>query len=197
MAYLSLPREQRARFDPMITGFNAADMYAADHIRRVLQTFPGVFTGIGEFTIHKEFVSSKVAGDVASMSDPALDCILDFAGEAGLITILHNDIAMPFPKTEREAVYVDQIRDLFRRHPHTTIIWAHTGVGRVIQPLHGHVAILESMLADPAFAHLHFDLLGPGRQVRGRDAGKRATNGGPDQPLSRPLPVRHRRSGPP
>jgi len=28
----------------MITGFNPTDMYGADHIRRVLQTFPGVFT---------------------------------------------------------------------------------------------------------------------------------------------------------
>ena len=41
----------------MITGFNPTDMYAVDHIRRVLTTFPGVFSGIGEFTIHKEFVS--------------------------------------------------------------------------------------------------------------------------------------------
>ncbi len=63
--YLGLSEEERARFEPMITGFNPADMYAADHIRRVLQTFPGVFSGIGEFTIHKEFVSAKVAGDVA------------------------------------------------------------------------------------------------------------------------------------
>jgi hypothetical protein len=62
MAYKSLTHEQQARFDPMITGFNPTDMYAADHIRRVLQTFPGVFTGIGEFTIHKEFVSAKIAG---------------------------------------------------------------------------------------------------------------------------------------
>ena len=45
----------------MITGFNPADMHAVDHIRRVLKTFPGVFTGIGEFSIHKEFVSSKAA----------------------------------------------------------------------------------------------------------------------------------------
>ena len=67
----------------MITGFNPADMYAADHIRRVLQTFPGVFSGIGEFTIHKEFVSSKVAGETASLTNPALDRILDFAGEVG------------------------------------------------------------------------------------------------------------------
>src|SRR4029077_19382969 len=42
MAYRSLSKEQQARFDPMITGFNPADMYATDHIRRVLQTFPGV-----------------------------------------------------------------------------------------------------------------------------------------------------------
>jgi len=59
MAYKSLTTDEQARFDPMITGFNPTDMYAADHIRRVLQTFPGVFTGIGEFTIHKEFVSAK------------------------------------------------------------------------------------------------------------------------------------------
>jgi hypothetical protein len=58
-AYLSLSTEEQARLDPMITGFNPADMYAADHIRRVLETFPGVFSGIGEFTIHKEFVSAK------------------------------------------------------------------------------------------------------------------------------------------
>ncbi|HEX5787283.1 MAG TPA: hypothetical protein VFY03_03840, partial [Woeseiaceae bacterium] len=44
-AYLSLPEKDRARFDPMITGFNPADMYAVDHIRRVLETYPGVFTG--------------------------------------------------------------------------------------------------------------------------------------------------------
>ena len=48
MAYHSLTKEEQARFDPMITGFNPADMYAADHIRRVLLTFPGVFSGIGE-----------------------------------------------------------------------------------------------------------------------------------------------------
>src|SRR5262249_23040989 len=67
MAYKSLSKKQQARFDPMITGFNPTDMYAADHIRRVLQTFPGVFSGIGEFTVHKEFVSSKISGDTASL----------------------------------------------------------------------------------------------------------------------------------
>jgi len=158
MQYRSLTPEQQARFDPMITGFNPADMYAADHIRRVLETFPDVFSGIGEFTIHKEFVSSKIAGNVASLTDPALDRLLDFAGEVGLIALIHNDISMPFPKPEQAMVYVEQMRDLLRRHPSTTIIWAHGGVGRIIQPLHDHIAILEPILDDPAFSHVYFDI---------------------------------------
>src|ERR1700732_1187293 len=83
MASKSPRPEQQARFDPMITGFNPTDMYAVDHIRRVLQTFPGVFSGIGEFSIHKEFVAAKIAGEAASLQDPALDRLLDFAGDVG------------------------------------------------------------------------------------------------------------------
>ena len=71
MAYTSLPAEEQKRFDPMITGFNPADMYTVDHIRGALLTFPGVFSGIGEFTIHKEFVSGKVAGETESPQNPA------------------------------------------------------------------------------------------------------------------------------
>src|SRR5213596_3672461 len=117
--YLKLRPEERQRLDPMITGFNPADMYAADHIRRVLETYPGVFTGIGEFSIHKEFVSSKVAGNTASLTDPALDRILDLAGEVGLVVILHNDIDMPFAKTGAEPVFLKQMKDLLRRHSKT------------------------------------------------------------------------------
>ena len=158
MTYRSLSRKQQARFDPMITGFNPTDMYAADHIRRVLETFPGVFSGIGEFSIHKEFVSSKIAGDVASLDDPALDRILDFAGEVGLVVIIHNDMHMPFAKPEKARVYFDKMKALLARHPNTTIIWAHTGLGRVIQPILGHAALLDEILSDPALRHVYFDI---------------------------------------
>jgi predicted TIM-barrel fold metal-dependent hydrolase len=157
-AYLSLPKQDRARFDPMITGFNPADMYAADHIRRVLRTYPGVFTGIGEFTIHKEFVSAKISGDVPSLLDPALDRIFDLCEEAGLVAILHNDISVPFPKEAKPPAYFDEVTAVFKRHPKTTIIWAHMGVGRVIQPVRGHVKYLEAILKDPAMSHVVFDI---------------------------------------
>ena len=166
MAYRSLQPDQQARFDPMITGFNPTDMYAADHIRRVLQTFPGVFTGIGEFSIHKEFVSSKVAGPVASLNDPALDRIFDFAGEVGLVVLIHNDMDRPFAKeSDTEALpespgpmYLDEMKSLFRRHSKTTIIWAHTGMGRVVRPIRNHAANLAKILADPQFSRVYFDI---------------------------------------
>jgi predicted TIM-barrel fold metal-dependent hydrolase len=141
----------------MIIGFNPTDMYAADHIRRVLQTFPGVFVGIGEFTIHKEFVSSKIDGDVASLSDPALDRIFEFAGEAGLVTLIHNDIAKPFPKAGTTD-YLPELKALFRRHPGTTTIWAHIGLGRVIHPVKDQLAAVLEILRDPAFSHVYFDI---------------------------------------
>src|SRR5579864_971624 len=158
MAYKSLAKEEQARFDPMITGFNPTDMYAADHIRRVLQTFPGVFSGIGEFTIHKEFVSAKVAGEVASLQNPALDRILDFAGTVGLVVLIHSDMDVPFAKEGSQPVYLDQMKALFRRHPNTTIIWAHTGMGRVVRPIKNHAAELAGIIADPQFSHVYFDI---------------------------------------
>ena len=110
MAYRSLSKEEQARFEPMITGFNPTDMYAADHIRRVLQTFPGVFSGIGEFSIHKEFVSAKIAGETADLQNRALDRVLDFAAEVGLVVILHNDMDVPFPKQGAPPAYLEQMK---------------------------------------------------------------------------------------
>ena len=169
-AYQSLTKAQQARLDPMITGFNPADMYAVDHIRRVLELFPGVFSGIGEFSIHKEFVSAKIAGETASLTNPALDRILDFAAEVGLAVILHNDIDMPFAKAGTEPIYLKQLKDVLRRHPNTTIIWAHIGLGRIVSPTQGQAtedtaerspayqAIVEEMLQDPSLAHVYFDI---------------------------------------
>jgi predicted TIM-barrel fold metal-dependent hydrolase len=158
MAYRSLTKEDQARFDPMITGFNPADMYAADHIKRVLRTFPGVFSGIGEFTIHKEFVSSKIAGETASLLNPALDRILDLAGEVGLVVLLHNDVDMPFPRPGQDPYMAVQLRELIKRHPKTTVIWAHAGLGRIVHPIKDQLAIMERGLSNPDLKNLYVDI---------------------------------------
>ena len=167
-AYRALGTQEQGRFDPMITGFNPADMYGVDHIRRVLRTFPGVFSGIGEFSIHKEFVSAKISGETASLTNPALDRILDFAAEAGLVVLIHNDVDMPFAKADAEPVYLAQMKALLRRHPKASIIWAHVGLGRIVHPVQTSAGaaersptqfgIVEAMLTDPSLNHVSFDI---------------------------------------
>jgi len=152
----------------MITGFNPADMYAADHIRRVLETYPGVFTGIGEFTIHKEFVSSKVAGDTASLTTPrSTACSISRARWVSSSSSTRHRHAVR--EGGCRAVFLTQMKDLLRRHPKTTIIWSTwDSAGR--QPVQDQASsgtaersprfrdIVASMLADPTLSHVYFDI---------------------------------------
>ncbi|MDV2998836.1 MAG: hypothetical protein N5P05_000442 [Chroococcopsis gigantea SAG 12.99] len=156
--YLKLSPEEQKRFDPMITGFNPTDMYGADHITRVLKLYPGVFSGIGEFTIHKEFVSPKVSGHTASLKNQALHRIFSTAEEIGLVVLIHCDIDTNRPAPGDRPAYLDDLKALFKAHPHTTIIWAHTGLGRTIAPRLNHLGFLAEILADKDLSHVVFDI---------------------------------------
>ena len=65
---------------------------------------------------------------------------------------------MPFSKEENARFYFGQMQAALRRHPKATIIWAHTGLGRVVQPHGRHIAFLEEILSDPGCAHVNFDI---------------------------------------
>jgi len=155
--YLRLSEADRERFDPFIVGFNPTDMNGKDHVRQVLLTFPGVFVGIGEFSIHKELVTSKIAGHAASVKNPAVNELLSFAGEVGLLVILHCDINEMRAVGDHPA-HIDDLRDLFSRHPDVNIIYAHTGLGRFVGPTKSHVAILDDICSDHSLDHVYFDI---------------------------------------
>jgi hypothetical protein len=60
------------------------------------------------------------------------------------------------------------MKSLLKRHSRASIIWAHTGLGRVVRPAQvsadaaerspRHVEMLAAMLGDPALAHVSFDI---------------------------------------
>ena len=75
---------------------------------------------------------------------------------------------MPFAKPDAEPVYLAQMKAVLKRHPKTSIIWAHIGLGRIVHPVQvsaaaaerspTQLAIVEAMLTDPAFNHVNFDI---------------------------------------
>lgn len=171
MEYNKLTDAEKERFDPMITGFNPMDLYAVHHIQRALLTFPGVFSGIGEFTVHKEVVTDKLADppisalagallpednhhdDKSTLYNPSLKKILDFAAEAGLVVTLHNDIYHTkirhdgtIDRIEPNVTYVDGLQNLCASSPDANVIWAHTGLGRFVAPAADHLALVALVL---------------------------------------------------
>lgn len=50
------------------------------------------------------------------------------------------------------------MKAVLKSHPKTTIVWVHTGMGRVVRPIHNHAANLAAILQDPAFSHVNFDI---------------------------------------
>ena len=144
--YLALDNEKKKMFDPMIVGFNPTDGRATDHIKNMLLSFPGVFSGIGEFSIKKEVVSSKIAGGAANIEDPALGKILDFAAQTGLVVILHCDVDAMISHNKEKPTFLKALDKLFKKHSKTKIIWAHSGLGRYVKAREKHTLWLNSLL---------------------------------------------------
>jgi hypothetical protein len=188
MEYLKLSGADKARLDPMIVGFNPMDQYGVDHIKRLLILFPGVFTGIGEFSVHKELVGDKIDDDLIranlapgeklprdatdssrnTLYNPSLKTIFTFAAEAGLIVNLHSDV---YPARVAfdgrvlamapDAPYTAGMKNLCQASPNTTVYWAHTGLGRFVKPTTDHLRIVSEVLdACPNwYADLSWDIV--------------------------------------
>jgi hypothetical protein len=173
MDYLKLSAAEKARLDPMIVGFNPMDRYGVTHIKRMLILFPGVFDGIGEFSVHKEIVEAKIDDDPVgtnmppgtklppdatdtsknTLYNPSLKTIFDFAGEAGLVVCLHSDIYPAIVSHDGKEVkllpekpYAEGMKHLCQGSPAATVDWAHTGLGRFVKPTADHLKIVSEIL---------------------------------------------------
>ena len=154
--YLHLTPEDRARIDPMITGFNPTDMYAADHIRRVLLMYPACSPASASFpSTRNSFPESGRSHGQFAESCAGQDLI--FAEEVGLVVILHNDINTVRPAPGRPA-HFDDLKAVFQAHKGTAIIWAHTGLGRFVKPTTDHVDLLRELLGSDEFSNVSFDI---------------------------------------
>jgi hypothetical protein len=164
LRYRALPTEQQKRLDPMITGLHIGDMHSSTYLLKKLHEFPGVFTGVGEITVHKEVVEQLFAGKrQASLEDNVapLCKLLETCGGIGMPVVLHCDITTPGAQAGDAPAYWAGIQQLFADQAvsATTIVWAHAGgLGRFVNAPEGHVAALRGMLADSRYAHVQIDL---------------------------------------
>lgn len=81
--YLALSKMERARFIPLLCGFNPVDKYAVKHVQRTLKLYPGVFRGIGELLLRHDDLTNLLYGQPPRADHPALETVYKLAGERG------------------------------------------------------------------------------------------------------------------
>ncbi len=156
-ALKQLPDEQRQRFHPFLSGFNPNDKNSDAHIRRMLELDPGLWQGIGEVFTRHDDLTALIDGDTPRANNEAMGRIYHLAAEYDLPVLLHSNITS---KRERNPLYLEELEEPLRNHPHVRFIWAHAGTSMEI---HRHQtrmdflhATLERLLE--AYPNLYIDL---------------------------------------
>lgn len=152
-----LDTQQRKRFHPFLSGFNPNDKNADAHIRRMLELDPGLWQGIGEVFTRHDDVTALTEGDTPRANNEALARVYHLAAEFDLPVLLHSNITS---KRERNPLYLAELEEPLRNHPHTRFIWAHAGTS---MELHRHQEKLEFLLPTVArllddYPNLYIDL---------------------------------------
>jgi hypothetical protein len=149
--------KERARFHPFISGFNPVDKNADAHIERLLKLYPGLWQGIGEVFTRHDDLTAITSGDTPRANNEAMARVYHLAAEHDMPVLLHSNITS---KREKNPLYLAEVEEPLRNHPHTRFIWAHAGTSL---ELHRHQTeldfvrpTLERMLE--AYPNLYIDL---------------------------------------
>jgi predicted TIM-barrel fold metal-dependent hydrolase len=135
-----LSAEQRPYFHPFLSGFNPNDKNSAAHIQRMLEMYPGLWQGIGEVFTRHDDLTALTSGDTPRANNEAMTKIYHLAAENDLPVMLHSNITS---KREKNPLYLKEIEEPLRNHPHTRFIWAHAGTSAEI---HRHQTQLPFLL---------------------------------------------------
>ena len=161
LLHSGLTDAQRARIDPMITGLHIGDLRVGDYLLKALAMNPGVFTGIGEITVHKELVELMFAGQRGQASTQKrmepLARLLEVAGVFHMPVTLHCDIDnlkeqvtdKVTGRTGRAPANFEGLKELLQdpRVRDTKVIQAHAGgLGRFVQETDGHLGRVQELL---------------------------------------------------
>ncbi|VVN06597.1 hypothetical protein PS645_03568 [Pseudomonas fluorescens] len=152
-----LTPDQRPYFHPFLSGFNPNDKNSAAHIQRMLDLNPGLWQGIGEVFTRHDDLTALTSGDTPRANNEAMTRIYHLAAENDLPVMVHSNITS---KRERNPLYLAEIEEPLRNHPHTRFIWAHAGTSAEI---HRHQTQLDFLLPTlnrmlEAYPNLFIDL---------------------------------------
>lgn len=117
-------------FFSFICGVNPNDKNVADHIRKVLEDYPGEFYGIGELMSCHDDLTALTYGESPRADSPTFLEIYDLAAEYDLPVLIHHNISGSYMD---DPIYLEEMERALAHNRKTNIIWAHVGISRCLK----------------------------------------------------------------
>lgn len=120
----SLPKKDKSRFHPFLTGFNPTDMNAVDHIELMLKWRPDFWQGIGEVFTRHDDLTALTYGETARADSPSLMRVYRLAAKHDLPIMVHSNITST---RVNSPIFMPEMESAVKMNPKTRFIWAHAG----------------------------------------------------------------------
>ncbi|MEH6650636.1 MAG: amidohydrolase family protein [Motiliproteus sp.] len=143
----ALPADKRARLRPLISGFNPTDRNAFEHVKRMMQWYPGLWSGIGEILTRHDTLSHLLEGETPRADHPALMAVYHYAAEQDLTVVLHSNLTST--RKSKQMVYLHELQNALNSNPATRFVWSHAGTSANIerrQHLENHDETVQQLL---------------------------------------------------
>jgi len=156
-AVLSLSKQQQARLQPFISGFNPTDMHAAEQVEHLIERYPGLWQGVGEILTRHDQLTALTEGETPRANHPALMKVYAMAGRYDLPVLLHSNLTS---LREETPIYLGELEEALSEHPETCFLLAHAGTSGGVEerqaPLGTLPPILRALLS--RYGNLYIDL---------------------------------------
>lgn len=144
--------EIKKRFYPFVGAINPNDRFAAEHLRQLLELYPGQIYGIGEVMSRHDDLTALTYGEPPRADHPAMLAVYDLAAEYNLPVLIHHNIA---PQYAKDPDYLTEMENALKYNRNTDIIWAHVGISRRVE-VEGLIEIADRMLRENP--NLYYDI---------------------------------------
>jgi len=151
-AIKKLPKEQKDRIYPMICGFNPVDKNGVDHIKRMVEMYPGLWVGIGEVFFRHDDLTRMTYGRNPTANCASMEPVYEYAAEKNLPVWIHSDIGDPI---SNKATFLYEMEEAVKDHPKTKMVWCHIGNTRGVN-VKGLSEITIRLLK--AYPNLYYDI---------------------------------------
>ena len=151
-AYLNATEEQQKRLHPFMCGFDGNDKNSLDQVKRLIQTYPGMWQGIGEIFAHHDYISYMTSGEIPRANSPAYDMLYKFAAKYDMPVVIHTNITSG---SNPEPILMWELMDAVEKNPKTKFVWAHVGISNDM-----YIPNLQNIIAEKLekYPNLHVDL---------------------------------------